>query len=184
MLEVNMDTSNRRFLIGVFGDDHAFLDAAHDLNDHNIEIYDCYTPFPVHGLDDYMGIKRSRLPVVTFIAGSMGLVLSLYFQYWTSAVDWPINVGGKSYNSFPAFIPVAFEITVLFGALATVIAFLFRAKLNPMQVPINPIKEVSDNKFVIAVDICNASIDDHYVEEIFSHHKAEKVYISEGSSWS
>ena len=126
------DFMTKKYLVGIFTDEHDMLHAAQDLRKSKIEIHDIYTPFPVHGLDEVLSIKRSRLPYVTAVAGSIGLTLALYFQYWVSAVDWPINVGGKPFNSFAAFVPIAFEITVLLGAFATVFAFLFRSKLIPI----------------------------------------------------
>ena len=130
-----MNASN--YLLGIFQDEEQMKKAAGALREHNISIEDIYTPFPVHHLDEYLDIKRSRLPIVTFIAGGLGLLFSLYFQYWTSVHDWPINVGGKPMNSFIAFIPVSFEIMVLFGALITVAAFFWKGGLFPGKV--NPI---------------------------------------------
>ena len=127
---------SNKYLVGIFSDEDQLVHTVYELRKRNVDIHDVFTPFPLHGLDDSLKIVRTRLPIITFLAGGTGLLLATWFQYWTSAVDWPINVGGKSYNSFPAFVPVAFEITVLLGALTTVFFFLFRSKLFPGKKPV------------------------------------------------
>lgn len=174
-----MTVKPKNYLLGVFDDEEIMMHAGHAVVDQKITIDDIYTPFPVHGLDDLLEIKRSGLPYVTFAAGSTGLALSLYFQYWTSVTDWPLIVGGKPFNSFTAFIPVAFEITVLFGALFTVAAFFYRCKLFPWTRAkvIHP--TVTDHSFVIAIECSNSSIDTEFVEQILIDHGAVEV-IREG----
>ncbi len=139
------------FVIGVFDDEEKLVKAGTLVKRDNFHIQDFFTPFPVHGLDELLDIKRSRLPFVTFVAGGMGLILALAFQVWTSAVDWPINVGGKPMLSIPAFIPITFELMVLCGALTTVAAFLFRAKLFPGQIPVTIDRRQLDDQFLIVI---------------------------------
>lgn len=112
-------------VVGFFSGPEALLEATRKVRDANYQYFDAFTPFPVHGLEAAQGLKRSPLPWVTFGAGLTGFVLGFLLQYWTSAVDWPINVGGKPFNSWPAFVPVMFETTVLIGGLATVGAMFF-----------------------------------------------------------
>jgi len=139
------------FVIGVFDDEEKLVKAGILVKKENFTIQDFFTPFPVHGLDDLLDIQRSRLPFVTFVAGGIGLILALSFQVWTSAVDWPINVGGKPMLSIPAFIPITFELMVLCGALTTVAAFLFRAKLFPGQMPVTIDRRQLDDQFLIVI---------------------------------
>ena len=169
----------KKYLLGVFDDEHDMIKAATELRSKKIPIHDIYTPFPVHGLDSLLDIRRTRLPVVTFIAGFIGCSFALLFQYWVSVVDWPINVGGKSYNSFAAFIPVAFEITILFGAFITVFAFLFRNKLSPLlqNTIIHP--GASQDKFVISLALNDSSIDISGVSRTFKNFGASEVEIKE-----
>lgn len=107
-------------VIGFFEEPSTLLAATAKVRDAKYQDFDVFTPYPIHGMDHAMGLKRSPLPYVTFVAGAMGCLLAFLFQYWTSAVDWPLNVGGKPLNSWPAFVPVMFELTVLFAALSTV----------------------------------------------------------------
>lgn len=177
-----MNSEMKRFFVGVFDDDEKMVSAAKELRDHKIKIYDFFTPFPVHGIDDLLEIKRTRLPIVCFIAASIGFLFACGFQIWTSAVDWPLNVGGKSFNSFPAFVPVAFEVTVLFGAFATVGAFLFRAKLFP-KVELKTLhNKITDDRFVIAIEEQNSGLDEELVTKIFERWGAEEIVIKEGQA--
>lgn len=169
----------RSFILGIFKDEHHLIDLALDMRKKNIPIHDIYTPFPVHGLDHAMGISRSRLPFITFIAGSLGLCLSLFFQYWVSVVDWPIIVGGKPHNSFPAFIPVSFEITILFGAFITVFAFLFGSRLFPGKKPLILDQDATSHHFVVAVEKKDWSIDTQVLRKYFLNAGAEKVIFKE-----
>ncbi|MBD64542.1 MAG: hypothetical protein CME62_05015 [Halobacteriovoraceae bacterium] len=148
------------FVLGIFDDDEKMLSSAFKASDKNIPMYDCYTPFPVHGLDDAMGIKRSFLPYVTFLAGAFGLSCAVALQVWTSAIDWPTNIGGKPFISWPAFLPISFELTVLFAAHTTVAAFLVYNKLWPGKNPVIMNPEQTCNKFVIAIEKDKVNVDD------------------------
>ncbi len=111
-------------VIGYFDSPDAILSGMKKVKAANFKNFDAFTPFPVHGLEHAQGLKRSFLPWVTFFGGLTGLTIGMGFQYWTSAVDWPINVGGKPFFSWPAFVPVAYEVTVLLAGLSTVAAML------------------------------------------------------------
>jgi hypothetical protein len=111
---------NLEGVVGFFNDPHSLLEATLKVREANFEEFDTFTPYPVHGLEKAQGLKRSPLPYVTFGAGLTGFLCANLLQIWTSAIDWPINVGGKPMVSLPAFVPVMFELTVLFGGLATV----------------------------------------------------------------
>jgi hypothetical protein len=106
-------------VIGFFEDPHQLVEATKKVKEAKYLEFDAFTPYPVHGLDAAQGLERSILPFITFGAGMTGCVLGFLLEYWTSVVDWPINVGGKPFNSWPAFVPVMFECTILFAGLAT-----------------------------------------------------------------
>lgn len=178
-----MSWKNRNFLLGIFSDEEGLIQAAKELREKNISIFDIHTPFPVHGLDSFLEIKRTRLPIVCFIAASVGCAFAVWFQIWTSKTDWPLNVGGKSFNSFPAFIPVAFEITVLFGALITVAAFFFRAKLFPGNVARIPHEKITDDMFALVLEEVDAGLDVQLVESIFKKNEATEIFRNRGEEW-
>lgn len=118
-----MTSTNERQLAGVMGifDSPAeLLAATKKVHEARYEHFDAYSPYPIHGMDHAQGLKRSPIPYVTLVAGITGCALGYLFQYWTSAVDWPVIIGGKPFNSWPAWAPVMFELTVLFAALCSV----------------------------------------------------------------
>ena len=133
---------------GLWGDEEKVLKAVRTLREAGYKNFDTMTPFPVHGMEEAMGIKRSPIPWVTFIFGLIGCFLGLYFQYWTSAVSWPINVGGKPLFSLPAFIPVTFELTILLAALSSVGAMFYFNGLPKINPPIID-KDLTSHKFAI-----------------------------------
>ena len=118
----------RRFFISVFEEEHHLLEAVRTAKMEKMAIHDVYTPYAVHGLDQALDMRPSRLPLICLILGLFGAGAKLWFQIWTSAMSWPINVGGKPFESVPAFIPVTFEITVLFAGVGTVLAFLLLSR--------------------------------------------------------
>lgn len=115
------------------------LRAASDLHERGYRRIDAYTPFEVEGLDDALGLHRTRIPIVTFVAGLIGAVTGYVIQWYCNSVDYPLNVGGRPIHSVPAFIPITFETTILFAALATFAALLLVSRLPE---PWNPLLEI------------------------------------------
>jgi len=122
---------SKQFVMATFSDVHAVVRASRALRQANFRIYDVYSPFPVEELEHEIGIRDSRLSWVTFAAGIGGALSALLLQFYCAVLDWPLNVGGKPANSTLAFVPITFELTVLFGGLATVAALLLRARMFP-----------------------------------------------------
>ena len=119
-----------------FADEGALLDAVKAARADGFTIVDVYSPYPVHGLEEAMGLRRSRLPQVAFGAGLAALVFGMGFQFYIAAFDWPLDVGGKPLNSALAFLPITFELTVLLAGLAVTAAFFLRCRLFPGARPI------------------------------------------------
>lgn len=120
-----------KFLIGLYKDDEVLLKAVKDIKAQGVDIHNVFTPFPVHGLDEALEMRGTRLHTVGFIAGATGLVVALLFMNWTMAFNYPLNIGGKPGMAIPSFIPITFEVTVLFAAVAMVLVFLVRNNLFP-----------------------------------------------------
>ena len=161
------------FILATFEDDRHVLAATKKARDKNMPIFDIYTPFPVHGLDEAMGIKRSILPYVTLAAGIMGLMTALALQIYTNSVAWPVIVGGKPANSLPAFIPISFELTVLFGAHTTVAAFLALNKLYPGKKPHIFHPDQTCHTFIMAFEKSNVNVEE--VSQLVKEHGAVEV---------
>jgi len=142
---------NKNFISVYFDDEKPLLQAVKKIQESNEKIIDVMTPFPVHGLDKALGMKRTSIPMIGFIFGALGGLLGFIFQAWVFTIDYPLVFGGKPYLSVPSFIPVTFECTILFAALSMVAAFLIKSRLKPKKDfdPIDP--RITDDRFVILV---------------------------------
>lgn len=149
-----------------FTDPEHLLTAVQDLVADGYTVLDTYTPFPVHGMDEAMGLKPSRLPRACLAFALLGLATALALQVWTSAFDYPLRVGGKPLAAIPAFLPVIFELTVLFAGLGVVASLFVVSKLRPrFRVPdLHP--GVNDHRFVLAAEVLAGVSFDQVREEM------------------
>jgi len=143
----------KSYLVGVYDDDEVLLNAVTAIKDKGVKIMEAFSPFPVHGIDPALGIKRSRLPQAAFIFGATGTTFALSLQIITLGFDWPLNVGGKPHLPFPSFIPVSFELTVLFAALGMVGTFLAASGLGPGSKKTIFDPRCSDDKFILVFEL-------------------------------
>lgn len=121
-MSASMQTQSARTVSGVvgfFNGPDELLEGMRKLKNQNYEHFDSFSPFPVHGMDDAQGLKPSLLPYITFLGGTTGFITACLLTMYTSAHDWPLIVGGKDFNSWQAFVPILFELTVLLSALFT-----------------------------------------------------------------
>lgn len=125
-----------RGVLALYDSPDVLLTAAAQVREHGFENVDAFTPYAVHGLSEALGIRKSWVPYVTLVMGLSGAILGLTFEIWASAIDWPINVGGKPYVSLPAFIPITFESGVLLGGTMTLAALLVACGLPNYRAPI------------------------------------------------
>jgi hypothetical protein len=153
-------------IAGIWLDESAVIAAAAKTRESGFLKFDAITPYPVHGMEEACGIKRSWIPYVTFIAAAVGLLSGLLLTWWTSAVDWPINVGGKPFFSLPAFIPIMFELTILFASLSSVGALFYAVKIPRIDPPsIDP--DLTSHKFAIFVPQNDTGYDEAKLERMF-----------------
>ena len=160
---------------GVFVRPGDLLAATTAVREAGYRIIDAYTPFAVHGLDRAMGLRPSRLTWVCFFCGMVGCAFMTWFQYWTSAVDWPINVGGKPWNSWPAFVPVAFEGAILFAGLGVVAALFIRSGLRPGKSTKLAAEGVTDDRFVLVIEGSQGERPLGELAELLRQHRAVEV---------
>ena len=132
-------------LMAEFATPEQLLEAAQHTHDAGYRRIDAFAPFPIEGLAHAVGFQRSRLPLVVLLAGIVGGCSGFGLQYYAAAVSYPINVGGRPYNSWPMFIPVTFELTILFAALAAVFGML---AMNGLPTPYHPVFNV--RRFALA----------------------------------
>ena len=162
-------------LLAIFDDECALTGAIGAAREHSLRIVDVYSPYAVHGLDRALGLKRSRLALVCLIGGALGAVLKLWFEVWTAAIDWPVDVGGKPWHSLPAFVPITFEVMVLFAGLSTVGAFLIVSRLRPGKEPKLVHLRVTDDRFALVLEETDAAFDVGRVRQLLMAHGAVEV---------
>jgi hypothetical protein len=153
MIEQAVGPAGDGWTAGVYLAQGPLLSAVRRARREGLAIDDVYAPYAIHGLDEEMGIRRSRLALATLGGGIAGLLGAIALQVYCAVVDWPINVGGKPANSALAFLPIAFEATILAAALATAAAFLWRTGLHPVRRPRTAIAGLgaTDDRFVLVL---------------------------------
>src|SRR5215467_4657284 len=165
----------RSFLVAEFSDADTLLHAVRAVTHEDFRVYDVYAPYPIHGLDEAMGVRRSRLPWVTFVVGMCALATALLFQFYTTVLDWPLNVGGKPDNSTLAFLPICFELTVLLSGLATVAALFLRARLYPGKKELLFAEGVTDDTFALVLRKREATFDAHRARKLLQESGADRI---------
>lgn len=169
----------KKGLVGFFEDENKLKSAAATVRDSGYKDFDAISPFPIHGLDEACGLKRSWIPWVCFTFAVLGCTAGWGLQYYVAAVDWPIIIGGKPFHSLPAFVPVMFELTVLFSALSSVIACVVVAcglpKVNPPV--IDP--DLTCSKFAIFIPEDDVGYNKEKVTSMFNSSGATEVREAE-----
>lgn len=128
-------------IMAEFMSSDALVRAAKRTYDAGYRKIDAYSPFPVEHLAEAMGFTRTRLPLIVLIGALLGCVGGYFLQYWVSVIDYPLNIGGRPFHSWPSFIPVTFECTILSAALFTVLGML---ALNGLPEPYHPVFNVTE----------------------------------------
>ena len=177
---------NGRVLVSVFTSEDDILQATRAARKEGLEIVDVFTPYAVHGMGRAMGLPPSRIPWVCFLLGLFGAVTMTIFQYWASAVDWPINVGGKPWQSWLAFVPAIFEVTVLCAGVGTVLFFIFWAGLRPGGLSLMSDLRVTNDRFALVLRPTSAGFDRSAVETLLSRFHPvsieERDFVSGGKA--
>lgn len=149
-------------IMAEFETPEALLKAAEHVYEAGYRQMDAYTPFPVEGLAEAIGFTKNRIPLIVLIGGLIGTATAYGMQYWMTVVDYPINVGGRPLHSWPSFIPITFELTILFAAFAAVFGMLV---LNKLPQPYHPSFEVpafvraSQDRFFLAIEASDPAFD-------------------------
>jgi hypothetical protein len=145
-------SGHKEIIFGLYDDETIMMRAVKQAKADHIEIMDVYSPFPVHGLDPILGLEESRLHIAGFVYGLMGTLTAFLGMTWIFTKDWPIVFGGKPYWSVPAFIPITFELTVLFASIGMVVSFYTVCGLGPGVTNDYLDDRITDDKFCIAFD--------------------------------
>lgn len=182
-----MDRTGKLFgITALFDTPDSIIKAAKKVVSEGYRKFDVNTPYPVHGMDPAMGLKKSKLGFVTLFFGFSGTAFILLFMYWTMSVDYPLVIGGKPYFALPAFIPITFEFTVLLASLSTVFGMIiafFNLPYNdhPLH-DTNFMKRVSVDRYGLVILAEDEIFDENKVQGMFKNLGAteiEKVYFPE-----
>jgi len=149
-----MNDASTYGLMAEFDSAQELLDAAHKTHEAGYQKVDAFSPFPIEGLAEAIGFRKNRVPFVVLIGGLIGGLSGYLLQYYVAVITYPTNIGGRPLHSWPSFIIVTFEMTILFAGLAAVFGML---ALNGLPMPYHPVFNVpeftgaSDNKFFLVV---------------------------------
>ncbi len=166
-------------VMGEFAEADGLKQAAQRSYDAGFRCIDAFSPFPVEGLAGAIGFQRTRLPWIVFAGGVVGALGGFALQYYASAIDYPLNVGGRPLASWPAFGVVAFELCILVAALSCVLGML---ALNGLPMPHHPVFNVpefelaSQHRFFLLIEANDANFDHAAVREFFRKAGAERVH--------
>jgi hypothetical protein len=154
----------KKFVVGCFTDEAVLFPAVKQVRKSGYKIHDVYTPMPIHGLDAAMGLRDTSLHTAGFIYGIAGTCTALGFISWVFTTDWPMNIGGKPFFALPAWIPITFELTVLFSAVGMVLTFCYLCQLAPFVKKDHFHLRSTDDLFVMAIE-CTEKTNDTEVTQ-------------------
>jgi molybdopterin-containing oxidoreductase family membrane subunit len=163
-------------LLAEYDEPEQLLKAAHLVREANYTHWDSHSPFPVHGLERVMGLRKSRVPWVVLIMGLSGAAAGMFLQWWVSVVAYPLNISGKPLFSWPAFVPIMFECGVLGGGIGAFLGFLLFSKLPEHYNPLfnsERFERMSDDKFFLSIESDDPK---------FQRENTEKLLWSTGAS--
>jgi hypothetical protein len=149
-------------LLAEFTDPNTLVTATRQAYAKGYRRMDAYTPFPIEELSDALGFRKTRLPLIVLIGGILGCATGFGMQYYSAVISYPLNVGGRPFNSWPSFIPVTFEMTILGAALFAVLGML---ALNGLPMPYHPVFNVPQfalatrDRFFLCVEATDLAFD-------------------------
>jgi hypothetical protein len=171
----------KKFVVASFDDEKVLFPAVKNVRKSGLKIHDVYTPFAVHGLDHAMGLRETSIHTAGFVYAITGTTTALTFMSWVFTKDWPINFGGKPFWSLPAFIPITFELTVLFAAVGMVLTFCYLCQLAPFVKKHHFHPRATDDMFVMVIE-CNAKTNVDEVKDKLTGMGALEVTVQDAET--
>ncbi|HLA52816.1 MAG TPA: DUF3341 domain-containing protein, partial [Flavitalea sp.] len=165
-----------KFVVGCFEEEETIFEAVRRVRRSGYKLHDVYTPFPIHGLDKEMGLRETSIHTAGFIYGLTGTATALGGMSWVFTADWPLNLGGKPHFALPAWIPIIFELTVLFASVGMVLTFCYLCQMAPFVRKHHFHPRATDDKFVMVID-CSAKNNESEVSEFLSSLGATEVNV-------
>lgn len=169
-------------LLAEYGTPEQLAHAAGKVRDAGYKSWDCHTPYPVHGLDDAMGLSKTTIGWWSFAFGMTGVSLAWLMIWWMNAVDYPILIGGKPPYSFPSMVPIMFECGILltgFGTLFTLLGYMRLPRHNHPIFESERFDAASDDKFFISIEAADPKFDLQQTRALLESTKASHVELVE-----
>lgn len=166
----------KKFAVGCFVEESVLFEAVKKVRKGGYKLHDVYTPFPIHGLDREMGLRETSIHTAGFIYGITGTIVALAFMSWVFTADWPLNIGGKPHFALPAWIPIMFELTVLFSAVGMVLTFCYLCQMAPFVKKHHFHLRSTDDKFVMVIE-CTPKTDETVVTGFLAGIGATEINI-------
>ena len=173
--------AKKKFITATFKDEAILFPAVKRVRMAGYKIHDVYTPFPVHGLDYALGLRETSLHTAGFIYACTGTTTALTGISWILTKDWPLNFGGKPHFSLPAWIPITFELTVLFAAIGMVLTFCYLCQLAPFLKKHRFHLRATDDTFTMVIE-CTAKINVDEAKSFLNQCGAEEIIYEEAEA--
>lgn len=165
----------KKFVVGAFDDEAVLFPAVKQVRKAGYKIHEVFTPMPIHGLDAAMGLRDTSLHTAGFIYGIAGTATALGFISWVFTYDWPMNIGGKPFFALPAWIPITFELTVLFASVGMVLTFCYLCQLAPFVKKEHFHPRSTDDLFIMAIE-CTEKTNEAEVSQFLGNIGAKEVF--------
>jgi hypothetical protein len=163
-------------VIGVFDSEKKIVRAIEQLKARQYQFDEAYTPYPVHEVLHATG-KKSRMPVAAWLYGFFGGAAVLAFLYYTAVISWPLNYGGKPFNTFPSFIVITLILIIFIVTIMSLFTFSARARIYPLKKPVIIDERASDDKFILLFEMTNRKEEESLeIQEIMKNAEASEVY--------
>lgn len=168
----------KKYVVGCYDDEQVLFPAVKKVRAAGYKIQDVYTPMPIHGLDHALGMRETSLHTAGFIYGITGTTTALTCMGWVFTVSWPLNIGGKPHLPLPAFIPITFELTVLFAAVGMVLTFCYLCQLAPFVKKHHFHERATDDLMVMVIE-CTERTNEEEVKALLNGTGAVEVNVQE-----
>lgn len=166
----------KKFVVGNFYDEQVLFAAIRGVRKTGYKIHDVYTPFPIHGLDTAIGLRDTSLHTAGFVYGITGTATAFSFITWVFTTDYPMNIGGKPLLALPAWIPIIFELTVLFAAVGMVLTFCYLCQMAPFVKKDHFNPRSTDDTFTMVIE-CNTRTNEQEVSSFLESLGAAGVSV-------
>ncbi|HEY4150056.1 MAG TPA: DUF3341 domain-containing protein [Chitinophagaceae bacterium] len=171
----------KKFVVGCFDEENALFNAVKSVRKAGYKMHDVYTPFPIHGLDKAMGLRDTSLHTAGFVYGITGTSTALGFISWIFTKSWPLNIGGKPHFSLPAWVPIMFELTVLFAAIGMVMTFCYLCQMAPFVKKHHFHLRSTDDLFVMVIE-CTPKTNEADLSSFLNAAGAKEINVQEAET--